>query len=79
MAMNGVVLGQQMLAAIDQAVAASPSASQAQRQAIWIAIGNAIVSHIQLNAQVAVAVTSVSGVTTGLAVSGPGTGTGTIT
>lgn len=55
----------------------------AYSQAVWKAIAGAIVTHIKINAVVtsSVAVTSVSGVTAGLAVSGPGTGsaTGTIT
>ena len=40
---------------------------------------NTLVAHIQANALVTVVVASVSGVTTGPGVSGPGTGTGTIT
>ena len=45
---------------------------------MWDAIGDAIVTYIQSNAVVStsVAVTSVSGVTTGVGASGPGTGTG---
>lgn len=41
--------------------------------AVWNAIGDAIITFIQANATVTV--TSVSGVTTGAGVSGPGTGT----
>lgn len=77
MAMNGVVLGDAILAAIDSAVAAHGEASAAQRTAIWRAIGNAIVTHVQ-GATVTVTVASVSGVTTGPGVSGPGSGTGSI-
>jgi len=79
MAMNGVVLGDAILSAIDTAVLANPTPNTAQRQAIWRAIGNAIVAHITSQAAVTVTVTSVSGVTVGAGVSGPGTGTGTIT
>lgn len=44
---------------------------------MWNTICNAIVAYIQANAVVtgAVTVTSVAGVTTGVGVSGPGTGT----
>ena len=78
MALNGIVLGDAIKAAIDAAVASTPSASEAQRAAVWRAIGTAIVSHIQTQGTVVVAVTSVSGVTTGVGVSGPGAGTGGI-
>ncbi len=49
------------------------------RQALFRALGAAIVAHIQTNAVVSsvVAVTSVSGVLSGGAISGPGAGTGT--
>lgn len=79
MALNGIVLGNAIKSAIDAAVATTPSASEAQRTAIWQAIGTAIVAHIVTNAQVNVAVISVSGVTVGPGISGPGAGTGTIT
>lgn len=71
--MNGIVLGDAIIASIDAAVAADPHASAAQRTAVWRAIGTAIVAHITANAQVNVI--SVSGVTVGAGVSGPGTGT----
>lgn len=45
---------------------------------LFEAIAEAVVEHITSLAQVTVAVASVSGVTTGASVSGPGTGTGTI-
>lgn len=77
MAMNGILLGEQILAAIDSAVAGSQAATPAQRVAIWHAVGNAIVAHIVANAQVTVTVASVSGVTVGAGVSGPGVGLGT--
>jgi hypothetical protein len=73
MALNGVVLGDAILAAIDAAAAANQAVSPAQRAAIWRAIGTAIVVHIQ--SQGTVVVTSVTGVTAGAGVSGPGAGT----
>ena len=45
---------------------------------LFSAIAEAVVEHITTFAQVTVAVASVSGVTTGVGVSGPGSGTGTI-
>lgn len=47
-------------------------------QALADALGPTIVSYIQANASVAVTVTSVTGVTTGVGISGPGVGTGVI-
>lgn len=73
MAMNGAVLGALIQTKVDVAVAASLVAGPAQRQAIFKAIGEAIVEHIQGSA--VVAVPSVSGVTPGIGVSGPGVGT----
>ncbi len=78
MPMNGTVLGDALISAIDTAVSITPQAGPAQRQAIWRAIGAAIVTHVK-GATVTVTVTSVSGVTPGPGVSGPGTGSGTIT
>lgn len=72
MALNGNTLGDLIRTSVDAAIAATPSAGEAQRQAVFRAIGNAIVTHV-LTAQVIV--TSVSGVTTGPGTSGPGTGT----
>lgn len=77
MALNGDILGADLLDAINAAVVSEPSAGPAQRAEIWKQIGRAIVAHIQL-AEVTVTVTSVSGVMTGASVSGPGTGTGVI-
>lgn len=71
---TGIALGDAMLAAIDAAVASSAEAGPAQRRAIWRAIGTAIIAHLVANGTGAVAVVSVSGVTTGAGVSGPGTG-----
>lgn len=79
MALNGALLGDQIRAAIDTAIEAHRTADATQRQAIWRAIGTAIVAHITTNAVVSVNVASVSGVTVGAGISGPGLGTGGIT
>lgn len=76
--MNGDVLGTALLTAIDLAVAEHPHAGPDQRAEIWKKIGNAIVDHVRL-ASVSVNIVSVSGVTPGAGVSGPGTGSGSIT
>ena len=73
MALNGVLLGDAIKTAVDAAVLANQTANEAQRTAIFRAIGNAIVAHITGNA--VVVVTSVTGVTTGPGTSGPGAGT----
>lgn len=65
--MNGDVLGAALKAAVDAV------ADKTDRDALFKAMGDAIVLHIQTNA--AVTVTSVSGVTIGTGVSGPGAGT----
>lgn len=67
MAMNGDTLGAAIKSAIDAL------ADKTDRTALFKAMGDAIVQHIQANATVTV--TSVSGVTTGSGTSGPGTGT----
>lgn len=64
--------GPGLATAVKNAIAAIPQ-DERTHDAIWDAIGAAIVSFIQANAVVTVA--SVSGVTTGPGVSGPGTGT----
>jgi len=46
--------------------------------AVWTKVATAIVQYIQEHAQVTVAVTSVSGVTPGIGVSGAGAGAGTV-
>lgn len=76
MAMNSTVLSALIKTKVE---AATGYAMPAMSQVVWTAIAEAIIEHIQTAAQVTVAVTSVSGVTTGVGVSGPGTGTGTIT
>lgn len=75
MAMNGNTLGTE----IDTAIRALSPAQQLLPVEVWKAISSAIVNHITGNAQINtnVSVTSVSGVTTGPGVSGPGSGTGT--
>lgn len=45
---------------------------------VWQAVAEAVIEHIVTFGQVTVAVASVSGVTTGPGVSGPGAGTGII-
>ena len=69
MALNGDALG----LAIKSAVDALTVEQAADREELFKAMGNAIVTYITTNAQVVVA--SVSGVTAGVAASGPGTGT----
>jgi hypothetical protein len=78
MAMDGELLGAALMQAIDDAVAVHPTAGTAQRTEIWKKIGIAIVTHVRL-ATVTVTVASVSGVTPGGGVSGPGTGSGSVT
>jgi len=75
MAMNGDVLG----SAISAYVSGLDDAVQADNETVWKGIMGLVVSHIQTNAQVVVAVSSVSAVTPGAGVSGPGTGSGSIT
>lgn len=70
MAMNGDALGDAMKAAVDAAVSGG---GEVDRQAMFRALGTAIVTYITANAVVVVA--SVSGVTTGVSASGPGAGT----
>lgn len=66
------MVGSGLAAAVKAAVAAIPEANR-DHDAVWDAVGDAIINYIKANAQVIV--TSVSGVTTGAGVSGPGTGT----
>jgi hypothetical protein len=73
MAMNGNTLGDAIKAACDAAVAANPTANDAQRTAMWRAVGTAIVTHIASSAVVTVA--GVTAVQPGAGTSGPGTGT----
>lgn len=73
MALNGDLLGAAIKAGIDGV------GDKTDRDAVFKAMGDAIVAYIVANAVVIVTVASVSGVTTGGGVSGPGAGTGTIT
>ncbi|KKK59090.1 hypothetical protein LCGC14_3037890 [marine sediment metagenome] len=73
MAMNGNTLGDAIKSAVDGL------GDPTDRTALFRAIGNAITDHIANNAAVAVTVASVTLVTAGVASSGPGTGSGTIT
>jgi hypothetical protein len=81
MALNGDALGLAMLAAMDAYVATLPDPKEDNynRADGFKELGKAIVAYIIANAIVTsnVVVTSVSGVTTGPGVSGPGTGTAT--
>lgn len=72
MAMDGKVLGD----AIATAINGLPNSDKTNPTKIWETIGGAIVAHIKTNAVVSgpVTVTSVSAVTTGTGVSGPGSG-----
>jgi hypothetical protein len=65
MALNGIALG--------NAIAAQMGVTEPTAVESWQKFGTAIVAYFTTNAVVAVA--SVSGVTSGSAVSGPGTGT----
>lgn len=75
MALSGDILGQLIKANIDAQALVDPT----DRDALFKAMGNAIVSHITANAQVisTVTVVSVGGVTPGPGTSGSGAGTGT--
>lgn len=68
--MDGDVLGLAIKAAVDTVVAGG---GPVDRDAMFKAMGHAIVEHVQAYGQVVV--TSVSGVTAGAGVSGPGAGT----
>lgn len=80
MALNGDTLGDLILAGLDALdPKGAEESSGGYRQRIWRAIGSAIVDHVREHGEVAVSVTSVSGVTAGSDNSGSGSGTGTIT
>lgn len=70
MAMTGLGMKSAVKAAWESATGQPMPAAA---ESVWLAVCGAIVTYIQTNAQVAVV--SVSGVTTGPGVSGPGTGT----
>lgn len=79
MALTGT--GNALGAAMKNAVDALSEADKRNRLKVFEAMGTAIIAHFIANGAgaITVAVTSVSGVTTGGSASGPGTGTGTIT
>jgi len=76
--MNASLLAQQMKTKI---LTSNPQFADLGDQLDYLlaAISEAVVEHVRASAEVTVTVTSVSGVTTGPGVSGPGTGTATIT
>ena len=77
--MSGSVLANAIWTAIKADTGATYTPAQdAAGLAKWTIIATEIINHITTNAQVTVTVTSVSGVTTGPGVSGPGAGTGLI-
>ncbi len=64
--------------AIFNAITAMTEANKKIPEKVWQTVCAQIFAHIQSNALVTVTVASVTGVSTGGGVSGPGTGTGTI-
>jgi hypothetical protein len=70
--------GPGMAAQIQQQFAAEGKTFTPQAASAWATICTAIVTYIQANANVNVTVASVSAVTPGIGVSGPGSGIGTI-
>lgn len=78
MALDGNILGDAIRTAVETAVATQQTAGDAQRAAIWRAVGNAIVTHITTLGVVTVTVPSVAGVTPGPGISGPGVGVGSV-
>lgn len=62
--------------ALATAICSALSIADATTQAKWKTICEQIYAHLLLDIQIAVTVTSVTGVTSGGAVSGPGVGTG---
>jgi hypothetical protein len=79
MAMIGSALGDAMKSKVDAYIATLTDPNDLNRDTLFQEMGEAIVDYITTNAVIStsVTVTSVTGVTTGLGVSGPGTGTGT--
>jgi hypothetical protein len=79
MAMIGSALGDAMKAKVDAYIATLTDTSDLNRDTLFQEMGKAIVEYITANAVIStnVTVTSVTGVTTGPGVSGPGTGAGT--
>ncbi len=75
MALDPTVLTQLIISKVESKLGASPLPAGAK---VYAAIAEAVIEHLTTAGEVTVAVTSVSGVTTGTGTSGPGTGTGTI-
>lgn len=76
MALDPTVLADLIVANIESATS---NVLPPQASVVWNAVAAAIVTHLTTAGVVVVAVASVTGVTSGAGVSGPGTGTGTIT
>lgn len=76
--MNKTVLGALIKSKVDLVAAATPEGSPVDRVALFEAIADAVITHITTAATITVTVASVSGVTVGPGVSGPGVGTATI-
>jgi hypothetical protein len=76
MALDPTVLANLIVTNVE---AATGNVMPAVAQTVWQAVAAAIITHITTEGVVTVAVASVSGVTAGVGVSGPGAGTGTIT
>ncbi|MDH5633600.1 MAG: hypothetical protein OEZ10_11470 [Gammaproteobacteria bacterium] len=82
MAMTKQSMAAKIIANVDALAhiqSSNPAELAAYRTQLMEAMCQGIIDEINTNAEVAVSVTSVSGVTVGAGVSGPGTGTGTIT
>lgn len=79
MPMNGATFKTSLKAALQADGFTIPGDPSNWNDKFLTTLCNQIVAHIQANALVTVTVASVSGVTTGPGVSGPGAGTGTIT
>lgn len=73
MALSAAALSSAMKSALDAAFGGLAAEEDGNRAKLCDAIAGAVVDHIKANA--VVSVTSVSGVTTGGGVSGPGSGT----
>jgi hypothetical protein len=73
MALNANVLGALMKAAVDNVVVSTEEGVPLNRDDLFQALADAIITHI--TSAGVVTVTSVTGVTVGGGVSGPGTGT----
>jgi len=77
MALTAAGLKAAMLTQMTAQLGAAEDATK--RDKLVTAISTAVIDYIKANGAIVVTVTSVAGVTAGPGVSGPGTGTGTIT